>query len=97
VALTGSEGSRLPMQISDRILDDLLRKVFRRLLASKHQITRRAALRGELVGVLLSWNAHGSAQSQRDRGRAFSCLGEFLWYLSGDNQLVSFVLHQEIT
>jgi thymidylate synthase len=72
------------MQISDRILDDMLRKVFRRLLASKHQITTTR----ELIGVLLKLERPRARLSRSEtRGRAFSCLGEFLWYLSGDNQL----------
>jgi thymidylate synthase len=76
------------MQISDRILDDLLRKVFRRLLASKHQITASRGSTRELVGVLLKLERPRARLSRSEtRGRAFSCLGEFLWYLSGDNQL----------
>jgi thymidylate synthase len=77
------------MQISDRILDDLLRKVFQRLLASKHQITAsRPGTARELIGVLLKLERPRARLSRSEtRGRAFSCLGEFLWYLSGDNQL----------
>jgi thymidylate synthase len=76
------------MQSSDRILDDLLRKVFRRLLASKHQITASRGTTRELIGVLLKLGRPRARLSRREtRGRAFSCLGEFLWYLSGDNQL----------
>ena len=77
------------MQISDRILDDLLRKVFQRLLASKHQITAsRPGTARELIGVLLKLERPRTRLSRSEtRGRAFSCLGEFLWYLSGDNQL----------
>src|ERR1700722_12198816 len=76
------------MQISDRILDDLLRKVFRRLLASKHQITASRGTTRELIGVLLKLERPRAQLSRSEtRGRAFSCLGEFLWYLSGDNQL----------
>jgi hypothetical protein len=47
------------MQISDRILDDLLRKVFRKLLASKHRVEPTRGSARELIGVLRSWNAHG--------------------------------------
>ena len=76
------------MQISDRILDDLLRKVFRKLLASKHQITASRGTTRELIGVLLKLERPRARLSRSEtRGRAFSCLGEFLWYLSGDNQL----------
>ncbi len=81
------------MQISDRILDDLLRKAFRKLLASKH---RAEATRGgarELIGVLLKLERPRARLSRSEtRGRAFSCLGELLWYLSGDNQL-DFIRH----
>jgi thymidylate synthase len=76
------------MQVSDHILDDLLRKVFRRLLASKHQVTASRGTTRELIGVLLKLERPRARLSRSEtRGRAFSCLGEFLWYLSGDNQL----------
>ncbi len=77
------------MQISHRVLDDLLRKVFRRLLASKHRIkASRPGTARELIGVLLKLERPRARLSRSEtRGRAFSCLGEFLWYLSGDNQL----------
>lgn len=76
------------MQISDRILDDLLRKVFRKLLASKDRIEATRGGASELVGVLLKLERPRARLSRSEsRGRAFSCLGEFLWYLTGDNQL----------
>ncbi len=76
------------MQISDRTLDDLLRKVFRSLLASKHLITASRGTTRELIGVLLKLERPRARLSRSEtRGRAFSCLGEFLWYLTGDNQL----------
>ena len=90
MALTDPKGqpSANANLISDRILDDLLRKVFRRLLASKHQITASRGTTRELIGVLLKLERPRARLSRSEtRGRAFSCLGEFLWYLSGDNQL----------
>jgi thymidylate synthase len=81
------------MQISDRILDDLLRKVLRKLLASKNRSTATRGPARELVGVLLKLERPLARLSRSEtRGRAFSCLGEFLWYLSGDNQL-DFIHH----
>src|ERR1700757_480262 len=86
------------MQISDRILDDLLRKVFRRLLASKHQITASRGTTRELIGVLLKLERPRARLSRSEtRGRAFSCLGEFLWYLSGTINSNSFVTTLRIT
>jgi thymidylate synthase len=81
------------MQISDRILDDLLRKVLRKLLASKHRVEPTRGSARELIGVLLKLERPRARLSRSEtRGRAFSCLGEFLWYLSGDNQL-DFIRH----
>jgi thymidylate synthase len=81
------------MQISDRIFDDLLRKVLRKLLASKHRIEPTRGSARELIGVLLKLERPRARLSRSEtRGRAFSCLGEFLWYLSGDNQL-DFIRH----
>jgi thymidylate synthase len=81
------------MQISDRILDDLLRKVLRKVLASKHRVEATRGSARELIGVLLKLERPRARLSRSEtRGRAFSCLGEFLWYLSGDNQL-GFIRH----
>lgn len=81
------------MQFSDRILDDLLRKVLGKLLASKHRVEPTRGSARELIGVLLKVERPRARLSRSEtRGRAFSCLGEFLWYLSGDNQL-DFIRH----
>jgi hypothetical protein len=75
------------------ILDDLLRKVLLKLLASKHRVEPTRGSARELIGVLLKLERPRARLSRSEtRGRAFSCLGEFLWYLSGDNQL-DFIRH----
>ena len=64
--------------------DRLVQLPFRRLLASKHQITASRGTTRELIGVLLKLERPRARLSRSEtRGRAFSCLGEFLWYLSG--------------
>lgn len=76
------------MRISGRILDDLLRKVFPKLLASSNHITATRKGARELTGVLLELERPLARLSRSEtRGRPFSSLGEFLWYLSRDNQL----------
>lgn len=76
------------MRISGRILDDLLRKVFPKLLASTNQIKPSRLEANELIGVLLELERPLARLSRSEtRGRPFSSLGEFLWYLSRDNRL----------
>jgi thymidylate synthase len=76
------------MRICGRILDDLLRKVFPRLLASPNHVTATRDSFRELTGVLLELERPLARLSRSEtRGRPFSSLGEFLWYLSRDNRL----------
>jgi thymidylate synthase len=76
------------MRISGRILDDLLGKVLSKLLASTNQITTSRGPARELTAVLLQLERPLARLSRSEtRGRPFSSLGEFLWYLSRDNQL----------
>src|ERR1700724_2138509 len=76
------------MRISGRILDDLLRKVFPKLLASTNHISATRKSARELTGVLLELERPLARLSRSEtRGRPFSSLGEFLWYLSRDNRL----------
>lgn len=77
------------MRISAKILDDLLRKVLPKLLASGNTPEgSRGKMRGELVGVLLELDEPLARLSRTEtRGKPFSCLGELLWYLSRENRL----------
>lgn len=78
------------MYISADTLDDLLVKVFRRLLRKKGAVeinpTKGAAT--ELNGVLLQLRDPRARLSRTEqKGTIFSCLGELLWYLSGSDRL----------
>lgn len=76
------------MRITGQILDDLLRKVLTKLLASTSQIATSRGPARELTGVLLELERPLARLSRSEtRGRPFSSLGEFLWYLSRDNSL----------
>lgn len=80
--------SRASRCISGKILDDLLRKVLMKLLASTNQITASRGPAREITGVLLELERPLARLSRSEtRGRLFSSLGEFLWYLSRDNRL----------
>src|SRR5580700_2938363 len=76
------------MRISSPILDDLLFKLFPKLLAGTNHISTSRGDAVELVGVLLELERPLARLSRSEtRGRPFSSLGEFLWYLSRDNRL----------
>lgn len=76
------------MRLSGRILDDLLRKVLTKLLASTDQIETSRGPAREIAGVLLELERPLARLSRSEtRGRPFSSFGEFLWYLSRDNSL----------
>lgn len=78
------------MYISADTLDDLLIKVFRRLLRKNGSVeinpTKGAAT--ELNGVLLQLkNPRARLSRTEQKGTIFSCLGELLWYLSASDRL----------
>jgi thymidylate synthase len=77
------------MFIAADTLDDLLRRVTAKVLAKGQRV--ETATRGantELFGVLLQLNKPRARISRTEKRRAlFSCLGEFLWYLSKKNEL----------
>ena len=76
------------MRISGPILDDLLFKLFPKLLASTNRISTSRGDAVEIVGVLLELQRPLARLSRSEtRGKPFSCLGEFLWYLTRDNSL----------
>lgn len=76
------------MYMSAQTLDDLLLRVLTALLKSKNRIEPSRGPATELAGVLLKI-ANPRARISRTEGRSllFSCLGELLWYLSGNKSL----------
>lgn len=81
------------MYISASTLDDLLMRVFQKLLGADNQVKASRGDTKELVGVLLKIRDPRARLSRTEtRGKMFSCLGELLWYLSGRNDL-EFITH----
>jgi thymidylate synthase len=76
---------------SSNNIDDLMRKVFTRLLSGHRQNNRVASRKGastEVFGVLLELtNPRARLGRSRARGKIFSPVGELLWYLSASNSL----------
>ncbi len=76
------------MYFSDATVDDLLRRVIDKLLSTKRRITATRGDTIELTGVLLQLtNPRARLSLTEKRGKLFSCLGELLWYLSGENSV----------
>ncbi len=74
-------------------LDDLLRSVFKQILAAGGDIRPTKGSAKELAGVLLELsNPRARLSHTETRGKPFSCLGELLWYLAGSND-VSFITY----
>jgi thymidylate synthase len=69
-------------------LDDLLRKVFQRLLRSKNRPSPTKGANREEIGALLTIRKPRARFSRTERrATLFSCLGETLWYFSGSDRL----------
>ncbi|OMR89994.1 thymidylate synthase [Burkholderia pseudomallei] len=83
------------MYMSAETLDDLLIRVYKRLLSGKgtYQIRPRKGAATEIFGGLLQI-ANPRARLSRTEGKNtfFSCIGELLWYLSGTDRL-DFIQH----
>lgn len=76
------------MYISATTLDDLLRRVYEKLLKSNNHILPTKGPATELVGVLLNIsNPRARLSRTEKKGTVFSCLGELLWYLAGTHRL----------
>ena len=76
------------MRLIGRTLDDLLQKLLSKLLVTTNYTSPSRGGARELVGVLLELkNPRARLSRSETRGKPFSCLGEFLWYLTGDNRL----------
>ena len=76
------------MYISASTLDDLLRRVFTRLLDADQRVTATRGDTTEMVGVLLQLSNPRARLSRTENKQVlFSCLGELLWYLAGSREL----------
>ncbi|MBP7252015.1 MAG: thymidylate synthase [Alphaproteobacteria bacterium] len=76
------------MHIHAQTLDDLLRKVFTALLKTKGRVSPTKGENGEIFGILLELKDPRARLSRAEsRSVFFSCMGEFLWYMSGRNDL----------
>lgn len=76
------------MYLTAPSLDDLLRKAFKRLLASRLWVHSSRGLNREIPGAVLRLtNPRARVSRTETRGRIFSGLGEFLWYMAGSNSL----------
>lgn len=85
------------MYISAPTIDDLLKNVFSRLIELPFNVSStRSEENGnssEIIGVLLQLeNPRARLSRTETRGKSFSALGEFLWYLSKSDSL-DFITH----
>lgn len=78
---------------SENNLDDLMRAVFKQLLDGRgnFRVESKKGSSTEVFGALLELrNPRARLSRSQSRGRLFSALGEFFWYLTG-NQNVDFI------
>ena len=69
-------------------LDDLLVKVFPKILQNGQRVKASKGWNRELSGVVLELrNPLARLSRSETKGTVFSCLGETLWYLAGSNEL----------
>lgn len=76
------------MKISKDSIDDMLRVLYLRLLRSADRVTPTRGGTREITGVLLELtNPRARISRAESRGKITSCIAEFLWYMSGKNDL----------
>jgi thymidylate synthase len=76
------------MHVETDSVDELLRAVLRRLLRKPVSVSSSRGETSEVVGALLRLRSPRARLSRTEvKGTAFSCLGEFLWYLAGSNDM----------
>lgn len=74
------------MYLKAATLDDLMAKVFEKLLKSKVRLRATKGDNVEISGVALELTQPRARLSRTEvKGTLFSCLGEFLWYVSCSN------------
>ena len=80
--------SRKAMYEVEDTVDDLMRRVLRRLLDFGAKVQASRGVNFEILGVLLRLtNPRARLSLAEKKGTIFSCLGELLWYLSGQDSL----------
>ena len=76
------------MYLREQTLDDLMRVVLENILANGKHIVSTKGGNIEISGVLLELsNPRARLSRTESRGKPFSCLGEFCWYLSETDTL----------
>jgi thymidylate synthase len=76
------------MNVTADTLDDLLLKVFKKILQKGVRVKASKGANTELAGILLELkNPRARLSRTETKGTLFSCLGESLWYLSKSNRL----------
>lgn len=81
------------MHIEAATLDDLLHDVLTRLIENKETVVASRGSFTEIFGAVLHLSNPRARLSRSEmKGKVFSALGEWLWYLSGANDL-SFIDH----
>ncbi len=73
-------------------LDDLLREILEHLLAMEDRVTATRSEElgsfSEVIGASITlFNPRARLSRSESKGKVFSALGEFLWYMSGRNSL----------
>jgi thymidylate synthase len=80
-------------QLIAETLDDLLVKVFSKILKNGQRVRASKGWNRELSGVVLELrNPLARLSRTETKGTVFSCLGETLWYLARSNEL-AFIKH----
>ena len=75
------------MKFQAETLDDVLLKLYPKLLALEGTVPATRGDNSEIIGVLIEIERPRARLSRSEtRGKSFSSLGELLWYLTGENR-----------
>jgi thymidylate synthase len=84
----GAGPGKIDLNVRVSTLDDLLISVYSRLIKKGRVVIPSKGKTRELTGASLELsNPRARMSRSEERHLLFSCLGEFLWYLSGGNSL----------
>ena len=76
------------MQFTAKTIDDLMHQLLKELLARPFDVNSRRGTSSEIIApTLILTNPLARLSQSETRGKPFSALGEFLWYMSGTNEL----------
>jgi thymidylate synthase len=76
------------MQVVANTLDDILQRIFKKLLASSQTVDATRGRTRELLGVSIKLRQPRARLSHTEqKGRVFSAIGELLWYLAKTKSL----------